>query len=476
MKLVPKLTAALVAGTFVVLAASGYVTVRREVSVLEADRVRDHALFGRTLGAAVAAVWRIDGRAEALKVIAATDEHGGTVRMRWVEGSDGPTIHAESDALQALQPGDTVTRVVDRRRFTYSPVVVGADRQGFVELSEPLEAERRVTRAIITDTLATTATMVVVCGLISIALGLWMVGRPVRALCAKARRTGEGDFSRPLELAQHDELGTLAVALNAMCGQLVDAKERVEQETAARMATLVQLRHADRLTTVGVLASEIAHELGTPLNVVLVRAQAIAAGDCAPDEAVGYANAIADAANRMTKIIRKVLAFARRQPTERGLQDLRRIAAETCELLRPLAKKNHVRLDVAAESQGAFANVDSAGIQQALANLVVNAIHAMPEGGVVDISTAHEDRPADSEHPGHYAVLRVRDQGTGIPADHLAHIFEPFFTTKDVDQGTGLGLSVTHGIVHDHRGFIDVENAQPRGTIFAIHLPAKESA
>ncbi len=149
-------------------------------------------------------------------------------------------------------------------------------RLGFIEISEPLDAERRAARTIVSDTLLTTLTLIVVCGALSGVLGLWLVGRPVRLLCEKARRIGEGDFGGPLVLGERDELGMLAAEMNATCDRLNAAAVRVDRETAARIAALEQLRHVDRLTTVGRLASGVAHELGTPLNVVAARAKMIA--------------------------------------------------------------------------------------------------------------------------------------------------------------------------------------------------------
>jgi two-component system, NtrC family, sensor kinase len=479
MRLVTKLTIALVAGTLIVLATNGYLRVRREVSVLQADRVRDHALVGRALGAAVAAVWRSDGRDEALRVVDGANEHAGIVHMRWLDAPAATdALHVDAATLDALRVGDTVTQIAatqnDKARFSYTPVTVGANRVGYVEISEPLAAERRAVRAIVGDTLRTTIALAVVCGAISIALGVWLVGRPVLALAAKARRIGGGDFAHPIHLPQRDELGMLATEINAMCDRLTAATQHAERETAARIATIEQLRHADRLMTVGQLASGVAHEMGTPLNVVSARAQTLAAGTATAEEVVKYGQIIVRASGRMSKTIGQLLAFARRKPTTMARHDLRRVAAETLDLLRPMADKSRVRLDLHGEPPEIFADIDADAIQQAFANIVVNAIHAMPDGGAVDLTVAYETRPPDDARPGRYALVRVRDGGRGIAPEHLERVFEPFFTTKDVGSGTGLGLAVTRGIVDEHRGWIDVESAIGQGSSFSIHLPAPE--
>ncbi len=481
MRLVPKLTIALVAGTLIVLAANGCLRVRREVAVLQTDRVRDHALVGRALGAAVAAVWRSDGRQEALRVVDGANEHAGIVHMRWVDvASTSRALHVDAATQGALRAGDTVTQIStapsERARFSYTPVSVGDQRVGYVEISEPLAAESRAVAAIVSDTLRTTIALGVVCGAISIALGVWLVGRPVLALATKARRIGDGDFAHPLHLPQRDELGMLATEMNAMCDRLTHATQRAERETAARIATIEQLRHADRLMTVGQLASGVAHEMGTPLNVVSARAQTLAAGTATAEEVVKYGQVIVRASDRMSKTIGQLLAFARRKPTTMARHDLRRVATETIELLRPMAEKSRVRLVLQGEPPEVFANVDGDAIQQAIANIVVNAIHAMPDGGDVELAVAYEARPPGEAHPGRYAVVRVRDEGGGIAPEHLGRVFEPFFTTKDVGSGTGLGLAVTRGIVDEHQGWIDVESAVDHGTSFSVHLPTTEGA
>jgi two-component system NtrC family sensor kinase len=479
MRLVPKLTIALVAGTLLVLAINGYLRVKREVAVLQNDRVGDHALLGRALGAAVAAVWRSDGRDEALRVVDGANEHAGIVHMRWLDGTNATaSFHVDPTVLLTLPAGETITQITttprERARFSYTPVSVGRARVGYVEISEPLAAESRAVGAIVSDTLRTTIALGIVCGIISIALGVWLVGRPVLALVAKARRIGGGDFTHPLHLTQRDELGMLATEMNAMCVRLTDATLRAEREAAARIATIEQLRHADRLMTVGQLASGVAHEMGTPLNVVSARAQMLAAGTATAEEVVKYGQIIVRASGRMSKTIGQLLAFARRKPTTMARHDLQRIATETLDLLRPMADKSRVRLELHGDP--VFADVDADAIQQALANIVVNAIHAMPKGGLVDLSVAYETRDIADSHPGRHALVRIRDEGGGISPEHLERVFEPFFTTKDVGSGTGLGLAVTRGIVDEHRGWLDVESVVDRGTSFSIHLPAPEGS
>lgn len=198
----------------------------------------------------------------------------------------------DASALRDLAPGESLSRIAStaagEERLTDVPVSIGGVHAGMIELAEPLDAEERAVHRIVVDTVGTTLMLALVSAALSIILGFWFVGRPIRALSEKARRIGGGDFSTPLTLPQKDELGELALEMNAMCERLVEAHKRIEQEASARIATLDQLRHADRLMTVGKLASGIAHELGTPPNVISARAEMISSGDATLVEAQDY--------------------------------------------------------------------------------------------------------------------------------------------------------------------------------------------
>jgi signal transduction histidine kinase len=367
-------------------------------------------------------------------------------------------------------------RVIEAR-FTYTPVFASGRRVGLIEVSEPLDAEERAVHGIVVDTVTLTFALTLLSAALSVILGFWLVGRPVRVLCEKARRIGEGDFTGPLALRSRDEFGLLASEINAMCERLILANERIERETVSRIKTLEQLRHADRLMTVGKLASGIAHELGTPLNVITARASMIAAGDATPEESVEYARVIADASGRMAKIIRHLLAFARRKPANKAPHDVARLARETLDLLRTLAQKKGVEFVLRNEEPDATALVDAGEIQQAITNLVVNGIQAMASPGTIEVIIEHETaRTPSGGSPLRCLRVRVRDEGQGIAKENLVHVFEPFFTTKNVGEGTGLGLSVTHGIVEDHEGWITVESDSGKGSVFTMYLPTGEAS
>jgi signal transduction histidine kinase len=309
---------------------------------------------------------------------------------------------------------------------------------------------------------------------IVVAIGSAWIGRPLRRLIEKTRRIGEGDLTGPLKLKRRDEFGELADAINSMCEQLQRAQTKIDLEAKARIAAVDQLRHADRLRTVGRLAAGIAHELGTPLNVVSGRAGLIASGRLSPEDINKSAMIIKNESDRIASIIRQLLDFARRNSPQRKTVDIPELTRQTIELLTPIVEKRGCTLQVLQEPPTLTMHIDAGQIQQVLTNLIVNAVESMPSGGAVEIAISREEAqpPQDCESPaGEYLRIDVCDHGEGISPEILDQIFEPFFTTKEVGEGTGLGLSIAYGIVQEHGGWLDVSSQLGQGSCFSVYLP-----
>jgi signal transduction histidine kinase len=176
----------------------------------------------------------------------------------------------------------------------------------------------------------------------------------------------------------------------------------------------------------------------------------------------------------MTRIIRQLLEFARRRDPHKERHDVAAVARHGLELLRPLAQKRGVALSLDDQGGSCETRIDAVQIEQALTNLVVNAVQAMTTQGDVSVAVRREQRrpPADHGGPqGEWIAVQVSDSGRGIAPEHLPRVFEPFFTTKDVGEGTGLGLSVAYGIVRDHGGWIEVQSEPGKGSTFTLFLP-----
>jgi signal transduction histidine kinase len=478
-RLTRKLVLVLMAAIIVVMAIDAGLQVRREVALFEDDVAGDEEAMGRVLQVAVEQVAASDGVDAAADVLARMRASQGRVGLRWLWLDQPETGHAlPADAEGTIRAGQ-VARFVredaarDERQFTYVPLHLPGDRVAALELSEPLSSQRSFLRRTELHVLGTLVTLIVLGGLLALWVGVVFVGRPMRRLTEQARRIGTGDLSHRLALPQRDEIGTLAREMNATCERLVLANARVRAETDARIAALEQLRHADRLKTVGQLASAVAHELGTPLNVVGGRAKLIAKGGLTRAEIDENAAIISGQTDRMTSIIRQLLDFARRRNLKRSTGDLRELVRRTADMLGVFARTRKVAIAVDVPDEPILLASDP-GLQQAIANVVVNGIQSMPAGGTVRVRL---ETPTCADSPPHGACrVVVEDEGVGIPPADVPHLFEPFFTTKDVGEGTGLGLAVAYGIVSEHGGRIDVTSTPGHGSRFDIVLPGTTPA
>ena len=476
MTLARKLVFALVLLAFAVIAGLETVEVRRELERSAQDMQHDHRLLGHALSGSFVRSWELEGGEQALLLLAQANRFQEQVNLSWL-WLDSPEAAELSPELRAELLAGSDVSFVDERRVpnvlrSFTPVEIGP-RKGVIEITEPLTEQRlHVSRTVLGMAVATGVIFLAFLG-VAMAMGHRLVGRPVEQLVVLARRIGQGDLEARVHLRQKNELATLADAMNQMASGLAAARAQVAAETAARLATLEHLRHADRLGTVGKLASGVAHELGTPLNVVLGRAKMIASGEAEGDETRECAHIITQQVQHMTGIIRQLLDFARRRTPQRAPEDLAALVAHTLRLLHPMATRRGIIL--ASEAEGPLQlEVDAGQLQQALTNLVVNGIQAMKRPGTlrVRLGRARALPPVELGGPeAEWVRLDVMDEGEGISPETLPRVFEPFFTTKDVGEGTGLGLSVSYGLIRDHGGWISVSSEPGRGSCFSIFLP-----
>jgi signal transduction histidine kinase len=353
---------------------------------------------------------------------------------------------------------------------TYFVVSGASARTGVLELREPSRFRRQYIVASLLRTGATTVAIAVVCGAMAIVLGVVLVGRPIDALVKLSRRIGSGDLGARSEVIRKDELGELAQEMNVMASRLATADQDLRQETRERMRALEQLRHADRLATVGRLAAGLAHELGTPLNVVGGRAKLIQKSPDATDAIRENARIVGNQTHRVAQIIRQLLDFARTGEARKMPANLGQVLREVVTLLEPMAKKRSVNLELCVPDRMPDVLIDRAQIQQVVSNLIVNALQATQRAGTVRVSAEPALPDGDASASGHIRLV-VADNGTGMPPEVRARVFEPFFTTRPVGEGTGLGLSVAWGIINEHGGHIDLETSEGEGTRFFVDLP-----
>lgn len=481
MRLTLRVAAAFLVGLIVVLGIYAAQVYAWDAEQFERDLGRNAQVAGTVLTAAMQALSNTGDSDAAMALIKAANVSEDTLRIRWRAATDPLVSNKNEDraglrqALQTGKPFSTYRPESDgESRFTtYYPVGLSGDRLGFIELGESVERHQRHIHRVLGSIAIATVTVALVSGMLAYGVGLRFVAQPMNELIAGFRAVAQGNLAPQLHVRQRDEFGVLAAEFGRMCAQLADAREQLSSETAGRIRALEQLRHADRLSIMGSLSAGIAHELGTPLNVVWERASMIVRGDVVGEQIGACAQIIVDQAARMTNSIKLLLNFARPRSPQRVSIDLRQLVLQTIELVAPVARANRVAVECSTSS--AMAQVDPDQIQQVLTNLLMNATQAMPSGGRirVDISRDVEARrdQASAGDVRRCATIAVRDEGQGIQPSDLPRIFEPFFSTKPTGKGTGLGLSISQGIILEHGGWITVASRLGQGAEFTVFLP-----
>jgi signal transduction histidine kinase len=359
------------------------------------------------------------------------------------------------------------------RLFTYVPLPPHGNAKAAVEVSESTAPKHDYVKTTVLTVLGSGVAMAFVCGALAMLLGAWFVGRPVGVLISRAQAIGSGDLEGRLDLHRSDEFGEIARALDAMSRELARARDRIASEAAARIAAVEQLRHAERLTTLGRLASVIAHEIGTPLGVVAGYAKMISSAKVTGAESQETANVMLQQCERISRIVRRVLDYARRSEPRKQPTPIGDVLNATCGLVRPLADERGVTVSV-ERATNLDVPMDAGQVQQAVTNLLINAVQASSPGDAVGIDVeVVRERPGAGDGDTEFAKVTVHDSGPGIAADMLERIWEPFFTTKPSSEGTGLGLSITKEIVQEHGGFVRVESKIGCGSRFQIFLPTE---
>jgi signal transduction histidine kinase len=289
------------------------------------------------------------------------------------------------------------------------------------------------------------------------------IGRHVRSIGGSLRRVGGGDHAHRVPVSGPHELRSLAGGVNEMLDSLGRSAAEVAARRADEQVLRERLRHAEKLAAIGTLAAGVAHELGTPLAVVDGIAQRALRKAAATAESGAAMRRIHEEALRMRDIVRGLLEFARPHRARRQPECLRRIAVSAIAHVAEEARRRAVHIGCAGPDPAPVVPADRLRIEQALVNLLRNALHASRGG-----------RVALSWHGGDgYAGYCLDDDGPGIAPDMRERVFEPFFTTKPPGEGTGLGLAVAHSALSEHGGSIEIEASPLGGARFRLRLPVK---
>ena len=300
------------------------------------------------------------------------------------------------------------------------------------------------------------------------------VARPIDRLIERIRSIGEGDWEKRIEVQGESEISALAWEFNRMCERLQDLYGRLIKEQHERLNLERSLRQSDKLASVGQFAAGLAHEIGTPLNIIGGRAEFLLRRPRSADEIRDNLEIIRSQIDRITGIVRQLLEFSRRREPAFRSVELAPLLTTVMGLLEHKIVEKHISVDVKIPDALPAVKADADQLQQVFINLFLNSLHALQPGGVIKITAEMANKNAANGN-GNDASRKLRiefeDNGAGIPAEHLGQVFDPFFTTKDVGEGTGLGLSVSYGIIKDHDGEIHVDSRAGEFTRFVILLP-----
>jgi len=349
-------------------------------------------------------------------------------------------------------------------------------RVGTLGLVRSLDEERRDLFSETRATVLSLATLVVGLTAAGWVLASVYVRVPLHNLVNTMRAVRAGNLSAKASFRRADELGAAVAEFNAMMSDLAEARGRLMIEVERREALEMSLQRTDKLVTVGQLSAGLAHEIGSPLQVVNGRARALAARTDIPPDVRRTAEILASESDRITRIVEQLLKFSRHTVPRITETRLSTPVRDIVEWFEPEARRHGVRLALEDDESLPAANVDVAQVQQVVMNLLINAVRGTPPGGTVRVTLARASFAVAGGQMQPSVSFAVEDTGTGIPEDLLPHIFEPFFTTRSDAGGTGLGLAVVKSIVDAHGGSITVTTRVGEGTRFTVQFPVAGAA
>jgi len=492
--LTTRLAVLLMLALMIITGAYDYVRLTRERDRLVEITRTDQRIFAETLAVAVRRNVRRGRTTEELQEL--LDEIRSRPGLIWVAIFDpkGQVIAAGVAEGVAPPTGDDAIGVTLLRGAPASALLgYGKDqilryvqpfrwpdgRTAAVEVRHSLAQVQRDFAAAIRERIAARLIVLVFFVLAIVAVTRWSIARPIQALIRAARAVGGGDLTQRIEVRRADELGALAEEFNRMAENLQHAHRALLEQSEERLRLEREVQQTQKLAAVGMLAAEVAHEVGTPLNVVSGRAEALERAIPRDHPERRHLDVIMQQTDRIAGIIRSLLDYTRPRRSELRPEAVSPILARVASLLesRYRAKRARTSVELPEDLPPVLADADQ--LQQAFINLLGNALDASPPGGTVRVTAGGEPAlPA----AGRAEIVRgkadpplleihIVDGGQGLTADELAHVFEPFFSTKKRGQGTGLGLPIVEEIIRAHRGEVAMLSVAGHGTEVIVRLP-----
>ena len=452
------------------------------------------------------------------------------MRMIAANKPEGIDLSYSNDELrQAIQTGLVGTEVKRsggflsteyERLILYAPLWVQGRTAGGIQMdlaigdvmTQLLKSQRIILLSIILD-----AIILVVFG--SFLLSRVLV-KPLQGLVQLTQKISEGDFNEKIEGSSTNEIGQLIASFNRMIERLKANREELEDYVTSLEVANKQLKQAqeelirtEKLASIGRFAAGVAHEVGNPLGAILGYTSMLEKGQIEPGESKDYLQRIEKEIQRINRIVRELLDFSRPSKGEIREVEVNKVLENTLSLLSYQKSFRNVETQLDLHPDLPRVLADESQLSQVFLNMMLNAVDAMPEGGILRIQTephvvedAFADpfqrhfaprRRGDPVESDYFRVrkpdplsailakfsrgdllakIRISDTGTGIKKEDLKRIFDPFFTTKSPDKGTGLGLSICLRIVESVGGVIRVESEGGQGATFEIYLPGRPAA
>jgi len=288
------------------------------------------------------------------------------------------------------------------------------------------------------------------------------VSQPLSELSDKVMKFSSADSAR----GRGSEVELLGQEFGRLDQQLNRARAALEERHRRELELERELQRADRLATIGALAAGLAHEIGTPMGVIRVRAEALQQDESISADGKTRLGVIVRQIDRITRIVRMLLDYARKSESHKAVCDLRGVAERALALLEPEAGHRGVRVIARLGEIPLMVNCDADQIEQVFVNMIMNALDAMQRsGGTLRVTAEIAEKGEDSR-----ATMAFEDTGVGVAPEHEDRLFSPFFTTKEPGKGTGMGLAVSQSIVREHDGEITFSPG-PSGSRFVVAIP-----
>ncbi len=366
-------------------------------------------------------------------------------------------VYTDIIAKQAYQATSTIAQPVGYREENLevaTPLAIASTRWGTLRMGFSMESMQKNLRALYWEA-ALIGMGILAFHFLMVSVLIRKITRPILHMRDVLRKVASGNMAIRSEVKSQDEIGFLSQTINTMMDRLNEARQEIEKAHQSLVQT-------EKMAAMGKLTAGLAHEINNPLGGVFTCVEMLKQnpGDFAARDK--YLKLMDMGLERIRRIVKQLLDFSKQRPFEPQPTDVNPLLEKTLEMTH--YQLSHYRIELTKDLSPDLPEIkaDSHQLMQVFVNLILNSVQAMPEGGNLLIRTWREN--------GRVAIA-IRDNGCGIPKEIQGKIFDPFFTTKETGQGTGLGLSVSYGIIQNHGGEIKVESEEGKGAEFTVFLP-----